>query len=283
MRTQTFWIALVGAVVMAGSWGTGAVHGQDTRESEERVHKLREQVKELVEAGRQDAADRLEQQIAQIQEESRQRPDKERGDRPDHGDARQRLAELTRHLAELKEQGKPDAAERVARQIAEIRQRLERTAGEEGGRPKPAPDGELEERLAGMKRRIAELKEAGRSDEADRLAQEAREMLRRAQGSPGDASDPGQGLEHRIGHLRQAAEHLQAAGLDDVAANLMRQSERMAQEAAAARHRQEAQRGEGDQLSRQVEELSRAVRDIRQQMERMERQIRELSERVERR
>ena len=125
-------------------------------------------------------------------------------------EAKQRLAELTRRLAELKESGRGDEAEHVARQIEEIRQHLEHSAREGRDQPNPASNRELEERLAGVKQRIAELKEAGHHDAADRLAQEAREMMRRAQEPQGgEAGERGGGLEERIGHIREAAKHLE--------------------------------------------------------------------------
>jgi uncharacterized coiled-coil protein SlyX len=271
------------ATMFAGSLGAAEVKAQNDREFEEQIHKMQQQVKELAESGRNDDAARVKKEINRLQEQSHQRRDRERGGRSDSGDAKQRLAELEHRLAELKGQDRSDEAERVARQIEEIRHDLERRTHEGGDQPKHAPNRELDERLAGMKKRIAELKEAGRHDEADRLAQEAREMMRHAEGTQGsDAGKFGGGLEQRIGHIREAAKHLNAAGLHDVAADLTRQAERMAHDADVARKAHEAQRGESPQLARRVEELSQALRDIHQQMERMQNQMKEMNERFER-
>jgi hypothetical protein len=284
MRQQTLWIALVGAAMFAGLLGATEVNGQNDREFDEQIRKLQQQVKELVENGRNDDAAHVKQEIGRLQQQSRHRLAKERGDRPDPGDAKRRLAELEHRLAERKEQGRGDEAERIARQIEVIRNDLERSAHEGSDQTKHTPNRELEERLAKMKQRIAELKEAGRHDEADRLAQEAREMMRRAQEPQGgEAGALGKGLEQRIGHIREAAKHLHAAGLHDVATDLTRQADQMTHEADVARQAQEAQRGESPQLARRVEELSHALRDMHQQMERMQKQMQEMNERIEKR
>jgi hypothetical protein len=284
MRKQTLWIALVGAAMFAGLLGATEVNGQNDREFDEQIHKLQQQVKELVESGRNDDAAHVKQEIGRLQEQSHRRLDKERGNHPDSGDAKQQLAELEHRLAELKEQGRGDEAARVARQIDEIRQHLEHNAHEGSDQPKHTPNRGLEERLAKMKQRIAELKEVGRHDEAERLGREAREMMHRAQEPEGgDASWRGEMLDERIGHIREAAKHLHAAGLNDVADNLMQQAERMAAAERVARQDSETRRDDGPQLGRQVEELSRALRDMHQQMERMEKQMQEMNERSEKR
>lgn len=284
MRKQTMWIVLVVAAMFAGSSGAAEVKGQSDREFDEQIHKLKQQVKELVEAGHNDDAARVKQEVGRLLEQSHHRLDKDRSDRSDSGDAKQQLAVLEHRLAELKGQGRSDEVERVARQIEEIRQRLERGAHAGGDQPKHAPNRELEERLTKMKQRIAELKEAGRHDEADRLAQEAREMMQLAQAAQGsDVGKFGGELEQRIGHLREAAKHLHAAGLHDVAADLTRNAERMAHEANVSRQASEAQRGESPQLARRIEELSQALRNIHQQMERMQKQMQEMKEQIERR
>jgi hypothetical protein len=189
--------------------------------------------------------------------------------------------ELTRRLAELKESGRGDEAERVARQIEEIRQHLEHSAREGRDQPNRTPNRELEERLAGVKQRIAELKEAGHHDAADRLAQEAREMMRRAQAPQG--GEGGRGLEERIGHIREAARHLQAAGLRDVADNVMRQAEKLAAAERADRPDNEARHDEGPQLAHRVDELGNALRELNRKLERMDKRMQELGERIERR
>jgi chromosome segregation protein len=271
MRNPSVSIMLVGAVLLAG-WPAVETRGQSDRELEERLDRMRQQAKELAAASRSDEAERVEQTILRLQEEARHDHEQERGDRPDLGEAKQRLAELKRHLAELKEQGRGDQAERVARQIEEIRQHLERGAREGRIPPNRSAHPELEERLADAKRRIAELKEAGRHDEADRLAHEARQMMRRAPGTP-EGDGRAAALDERIGHIREAARHLHAAGLHDVADNLLRQAEEMA---AAAR-------AEGPQLARRLDELGDALREVRQKIERMDKQMQELNERIERR
>ena len=288
MRKQTVWIALVGAAMFAGSLGAAEVTGQKDREVDEQIHKLQQQVKELVESGHNDDAAHVKQEIDRLQEQSHHRLDKERGDRPDSGEPKQGLAVLEHRLAELKGQGRSDEAERVARQIEEIREEirhdLELTAHAGGDQTKHAPNRELEDRLDKMKQRIAELKKAGRLDEAERLAQEAREMVHHAQGPQGgEAGELGKGFEQRISHIREAAKHLHAAGLNDVADNLTHQADQMAHAADVARQAQEAHRGESPQLARRVEELSHALRDMHQQMERMEKQMQEMNERIEQR
>ena len=56
MRKQAVWIVLVGAAMVAGWWGAGTAIGQNEREVEQQIRQLRQQVQELVEAGRDDEA-----------------------------------------------------------------------------------------------------------------------------------------------------------------------------------------------------------------------------------
>ena len=109
-------------------------------------------------------------------------------------------------------------------------------------------------------------------------------MMRRAQGPQGgETGARGEGLDERLEHIREAARHLHAAGLHDVADNLMRQAEKLAAVERVDRPDNETRRDEGPQLARRVEELSHALREIHGKMERMDKQMQELTERNERR
>jgi hypothetical protein len=145
----------------------------------------------------------------------------------------ERLHAMKREIHELMQAGRVEEANAVEREAAAL---MERFAAEHqrGEPPKDATEAalppELAERLAGIKREIQELREAGRLDAAEALEREARAMLDRfaadAAGREAGFPEPPKddaGLEARLDHLRAAAEHLQAAGALDLAERVRQQ------------------------------------------------------------
>lgn len=68
----------------------------------------------------------------------------------------------------------------------------------------------------------------------------------------------------RIQHLRQAAEHLQAAGFPDHADKARKEAERIAEEA-----RKQSKNDANPELTEKVNKLSRQVEELREQIRRM--------------
>lgn len=108
---------------------------------------------------------------------------------------------------------------------------------------------------------------------ANKLAEhhERRELEKRGRDEERERNESG---PEQIEHIRIAAEHLHAAGMRELAEDLMRQAEERERDMERER---EGHRDEG--LHRHVEELSNHVRELHQRLERMENAIRELSER----
>ncbi|MGQ9575601.1 MAG: M56 family metallopeptidase [Thermoguttaceae bacterium] len=145
----------------------------------------------------------------------------------------QRLEAIEREIGHLKEAGKHDEAERLAREAQEIKQRLV------GPRmpplaPQPPLSPEQRERLQNgleqLGRVIRELKEAGKHDEAERLAREAQEIKQLLLGPPRPPLAPQPPLppeehERRMRHLKIAVENLHMAGLHEQAEHLAREGE----------------------------------------------------------
>jgi chromosome segregation ATPase len=196
----------------------------------------------------------------------------------------EQAAEIRRRLQALKpdqdaeERELKGAIERIERQLQELLP--------------PAPNRErLQARIEELKAAHHRAQEAGRGDEAERLAREARELMRMMEQGPGDrpAGRPqGEEAERRLQHLRAAVENLRAAGLNDQANALARDAERLTRgERPAAR---EGGRQPQDahpvyspaavpQLERSVQELRGQVQELRQQIEEIRQHLKVLAER----
>ena len=156
---------------------------------QERLEQMKRRAAELKEAGKHDEAARLIQEIKQIAQrlEGARDGDKKRPDAA----AQERLEQLKRRMAELKAAGKNDEAARLGEEFKQLSQRLQgaKEGARDGDKKRPAP--EVMERLEQMKRRAAELKAAGKYDEAARLSQEIKDISQRLQGArDGDKKRP---------------------------------------------------------------------------------------------
>jgi beta-lactamase regulating signal transducer with metallopeptidase domain len=199
-----------------------------------------------------------------------------RRDRPG-AEAEQRLEQIKRHIAELKAAGKHDEAERVAREAREMMQRLQ--GAREGDQKRP--NAEIAERLEQMKRRIAELKAAGKNDEAERVAREAREMMQRLQGArEGDKKRPDAAALERLEQLKRRAAELKAAGKHDEAMAVAREASELAQRLKGARDgdqkrpdkeapRAGAQNPEVQALRNEVQQMRRDMQEMREMMKKL--------------
>lgn len=194
-------------------------------ELRERFEQLERQVRAAREAGNKEAVEKGLRELRELRERAqRASGDKReaRGDEPKRGDGqrgevpaevRERLTQLKRRHDELREAGKTEEAEKVAREAREIMQRFARRGGDI-----PA---EVRERLEELRRQIGKLREAGETEKAANLEREARAILARHGVSPG-----GQGNQ-RIEHLRVAAKHLREAGMNELAERVMAEIQRL--------------------------------------------------------
>ena len=142
---------------------------------------------------------------------------------------------------------------------------------------KPRP--EARDKMEMVKRRIHELREAGKNDEAAQLEQRVRgEMGKQGEGRPGEPPE-------RMRHIAEAIKHLRAAGLNEPAERI----EQMVREQQPKPEGREkaAERDGGEPMQRAMremqEQVQRALKDTHEQMAKMARAIDELREQVAKR
>jgi gas vesicle protein len=142
----------------------------------------------------------------------------------------QRLEEIKRKVRELQEAGKQDEAERVKREGEEIMRAMQ-GRGREGG-PPGGPDRErMMQRLEEIKRKVHELQEAGKQDEAERVKREGEEIMRALQGRGREGGPPGgpdrERMVQRIEELKRKIRELQEAGKEDEVEKLKREGQEL--------------------------------------------------------
>jgi hypothetical protein len=222
------------------------------------------------------------------------RGERERGrEGGEQGDARAR--ELAQRRAQLQEQ-----AAQIRRKLHELKPHQDADERELKGalerievqlrelQPQVHNRERLQARLEELKAAHRRAQEAGKADEAERLAREARELMQMLEPRSGDrpAGRPeGEEAQRRLQHLRAAIENLRAAGLNDQANALAHDAERLARgEGPSAPERGRRPDGPRDlpaaapQLERAVQELRGQVQEMRQQMEEMRQHLKALAE-----
>ena len=147
---------------------------------------------------------------------------------------------------------------------------------------------ELRERAAAMKREATELLERGRKEEALDLQRGIEKLLRVADErdsktkklkSPAEAKQRFGETGERINHIRQAAKHLSAAGMEDMAEELRKQAIRAEEELKRefSGKEEKTRRVEGD-----TDDLRSDLRRLREQIEKLRSEVSELREQVKR-
>jgi uncharacterized coiled-coil DUF342 family protein len=134
------------------------------------------------------------------------------------------------------------------------------------------------QRLEAMLREADELQESGRANEADRLRQEAAELKRSfGQGQEQREVPPRlrEGFE-RLEHVRQAVEHLKAAGLHDLAQAAAQQAEGMERDLQAAMEATE--REQHREQPPELAEIREVLADLRAEIDGLRQEVRELRE-----
>lgn len=210
---------------------------------------------------------------------------------------REKAQAMKREAVGLKERGRIEAAEDLARKAAELAEAAERL---EGKRPKVSEEeieklhGQLKD-LLDKERRMKEASAPERdfTEIRERIAHTERELdgLRAAsKGQVEGRTEPGLHREivekleetgRRVKHFRIAAENLHAAGADDLAKQLMEKAEIMEREAREAKMRimEEAERRGGPEMGgipAQIEELRREVGQLREAMKELGQHVKEL-------
>lgn len=209
-----------------------------SHEKQEKLERLRAEVKELAAAGKMEQAARLKEEILQMEKP------RDRATGPDKlNEARERLERMGHEIAALREKGHPEEAERLEAQARRMKEQI--TAAEK--RAKAGPD---RPKFPDPERARAQERRPGqRSPE---------------QPAPED-------VERRMHHVRVAIENLHAAGLHEPAQRLAEEAEKF--HSRLREHRPSApdapqRRGDGIQaLQGEIRELRQAVQQLRQQLE----------------
>lgn len=140
----------------------------------------RRQAAERLEGELREVGQRLEQIHHEIAEVGGERPRGERPPRGEQPELMERLHGLMRELDELREAGRHDAAERVEREIGEIKRALHHGHGDRPHpeRPHHGPGPEFEMRMAHLREAIDNLHAGGFHEQAEALAGEMDRLAR---------------------------------------------------------------------------------------------------------
>ena len=209
------------------------------------------------------------------------------------------LEMMERRIAELREQGKPELADRLTGQLremiqahrqAQVQQQREQPEG-------PRRDERWQQRINELERRLEELRQQGNQEQADRVAKELVQMRQRIEGANkrqemeqrereqrerGPEGRPGPGpqdraeRERRMQHLRGAADNLNAIGMQDMAEKLRREAEEIQQSLEQPRPQ-----GEGFPQG-MMENIQNELRNLNQRLDEVNRRLEELMEIVRR-
>lgn len=202
-----------------------------------------------------------------VPDDNRDRPREDRAagseTHRDGAELRKRFEQLERQVRAAREAENQEAVEKGMRELRELRERVQRDGDgkrdvrgdkrkRDGGKAfgnVPAP--ETRERLMQLKRKHDELRAAGKNEEAEKVAREAREIMQRFGGHGGDmpaeVRERLEGLREQIAKLREAGESEKAAELE--------------QEARAILAREGASPGQSHQ---RIEHLQVAVKHLRE-------------------
>ena len=142
------------------------------------------------------------------------------------------------------------------------------------------------EKLEMVKRKIDELRKAGKHDEAERLEAERLGHGRREAGEKRDGAARKEGAldEQQRQHVGEALKHLHAAGLHEQAERIeqMLRGSGTQAEHAAREHREKAERSgpEAAGLREAHEQMQRALREMQEQTQRALRDTQEQTQRA---
>ncbi len=199
-------------------------------------------------------------------------PRAERGDQeaqPERGRMiQERLERMKREIGELREAGKVDEAREKERNFAEAMKRLKEESQGEG-----QPDrGRMEEKLGQMKRQIAELREAGKKEQAEEMSRHLEDAMRQLK-----QDRPMARGGERMQHLEQAIKHVEAAGLPEVSNDLRKVAAHLREEMERQERESHERRGNlGEGVRKEVQDLRRELERTREEMQRIQRELREL-------
>ena len=230
-------------------------------------------------------------------EGDRDRPNPERVMRELRGrmEALKREAHKIRERLEKTENREGEEAKYLERKLLEIELRMRATRAYAEAAERRLHQKAVSRRIEQLQREHARLKEAGRHEEAELVAREAREIMRVVERERERPRRESEQREHhreeahrRLEHLHRAIENLHEAGLEDQARRLAEQAERIERELGGRRDRPRRHEEEGhndhkhaEHLEREVHELREEMQDLRNELREMRRAFREVIEELE--
>lgn len=265
-------LALVlGGMLMAA---TAQADERQANELRERANGLKEKIQRLHEEGKHDAAKQLEREVDELFAKADRVAGEGPRDQTPADALRQKLEGLYKEWIEATIGGRGDVAEDLQRKIHDM-------ARDAGARMQELVQPQLEM----MERRIAELREQGKPELADRLAEKLRETMqahRQAQvqqrrergpeGRPGPGPQDHAERERRMQHLRVAADNLNAIGMQDLAERLCREADEIQQSLQQPRPQG------GGFPQGMLENIQNELRGLHQRLDEMNRRLDELME-----
>ena len=151
-------------------------------------------------------------------------------DAPQLEQVRQQIEMMIRKATELAEQGRGEESAKICEQAQQLLQHVAASRRDERAGPElPRPE-QVRQQVEMMIRKATELAEQGHAEEAAKIREQAQQLLqhadpsRRAERTGADATRQ---TAERIRHIREAVEHLRAAGLNDLADELMKMTEQI--------------------------------------------------------
>jgi hypothetical protein len=232
----------------------------------------------------------------------------------EQAELRERVQNMIREAKELAEQGRMEEAKRVKMEASELMQKIERGGrGDRPGEPRsdldhaiakqeqlvkdlraklerlqqqdvsPEDRGAVKEHLMGVERELDELRAERKRRMKEGRGEERRGEERRGgegpRGPEGDHERMLAKVRERLEHLGAAAEHLERAGMPDMADSIRRRAGEMKREMEERlRHARE----QGEHRGPHGPEGSAEIRELRELVKRLQDENRELRERAER-
>ncbi|MHB8902760.1 MAG: M56 family metallopeptidase [Thermoguttaceae bacterium] len=213
-----------------------------------RIQELIAKAFELRRAGKNDEAEKIQQELRGLHARLAAPGDPGRPGPREPREGMERAAAMEREIGRLREAGHPDAAERLERELQQMHRPME--GPRDGDRPGPPP--ELKAKIDHLRMAMENLHAAGLHDQAEQIAQQLERLMREI------APDHRPGPDSRPGPDGRPGEPRRPDGPPPGGPEFVGQL-----------------RGEIEQLRRENQELRQMINEMRQAQERFMNEIRE--------
>jgi hypothetical protein len=242
-----------------------------------RFKEVAAEARKAKEGGDRGRAEKLGQEMKEIESQIARMAGKERGAPERERMAgieklRRQAADLEAKLREMREK-LPDGSEKVKevrKQLDLVREQLKKIEGERGGpeRPRVKEAEKIKARLGELEANIREAKEKGQGDRAEKLSREADELRGRLKELMGEGERPGperprvkeaEKIKARLGELEANIREAKEKGQGDRAEKLSREAKELRMQLDRLMG-EGKRRGPGDEEVRGIKEKIMAVR-----------------------